>query len=206
MSKVGKKKISKSNNSSKIDVEDSYTNYTADSSVMPDEETDCSVSEIKQYDKNNSNMDEKSEEYLKTVIFGKIMQYVKLDTILQKKQFEYKKATDDIKLMKDNLEEFLCQYLDKIGEECINFGEKKSLVKTVSQTKAPPKIEDIGICLVDGFKKHNLIENDDDVKKIVDDLITAIDNRREIKTRKYIKYVGRENPNKKEKAAQKSKK
>lgn len=203
MPKITKKNTNESIESSKISINKSYDN---DSSNMPDDDSDCSDGEIQRLDKSNKNMDISGEEYLKTVIFNKISQYVQLDTILQNKTFEFKKETDSIKTMKNNLEEFLCQYLEKVGEESISFGANKSIVKTVSQTKAPPKMEDIVKSLLDGFKKHHLTDNNDDTKKIINELVNSIDEKREIKTKKYIKYVGREDPNKDEKNKLKEKK
>lgn len=127
------------------------------------------------------------KEYIQTVVLDKVINYIKLDDIIKQKQLEHKKEMKVIKDSKEQLEEFLIQYLDKVDEEFIELGNKSTLYKTEIKTKAAPKMEDIGICLVEGFKKYEFYEDDDEIKRVVKDFIDTIDAKREVKTRKYLK-------------------
>lgn len=127
------------------------------------------------------------KEYIQTVVLDKVINYIKLDDIIKQKQLEHKKEMKVIKDSKEQLEEFLIQYLDKVDEEFIELGNKSTLYKTEVKTKAAPKMEDIGICLVEGFKKYEFYEDDDEIKRVVKDFIDTIDAKREVKTRKYLK-------------------
>jgi hypothetical protein len=133
--------------------------------------------------------DEAKKEYMNTIIVDKVVKYIKFDDLIKQKQQEHKKEMKIIKDTKDELETFLIGYLDKVDEEFIQFGNenKTTLTKVEVKTKSPPKMEDIGTCLVAGFKKYEIYDNDDDVKRVVKDFIDTIDAKRETKTRKYLK-------------------
>lgn len=146
---------------------------------------------------NLENIDEEAhEEYVQTVVIDRIVKYIKLDDIIKQKQEEHKKELKFIKDTKAQLEQFLIDYLDKKDEEYIKLGTSSTLVKTETKTKAAPKMEDISTCLVDGFRKYQIYNNDDEIKRVVKDFITSIDAKREVKTRKYLKRIAGENDKK----------
>jgi hypothetical protein len=146
---------------------------------------------------NLENIDEDAhDEYVQTVVIDRIVKYIKLDDIIKQKQEEHKKELKFIKDTKAQLEQFLIDYLDKKDEEYIKLGTSSTLVKTETKTKAAPKMEDISTCLVDGFRKYEIYDNDDEIKRVVKDFITSIDAKREVKTRKYLKRIAGENDKK----------
>jgi hypothetical protein len=184
--KTKKKEVSVSN----VDDKDS-----SDISDMADNE---SISDAFKYDaakKSQSNgeedyddMDEQEKkEYIQTVVLDRVIKYIKLDDVIKQKQSEHKKEMKAIKDSKEQLEQFLIQYLDKVDEEYIQLGNKSTLIKTEVKTKAPPKMEDISVCLVEGFRKHEIYGDDSEIKRVVKDFIDTIDAKREVKTRKYLK-------------------
>lgn len=137
------------------------------------------------------------EEYVQTVVMERVIKYVKLDDVIKEKQNEHKKEMKTLKDTKDQLEQFLIGFLDKMNEEYIQLGNKSTLIKTETQTKAAPKMEDISVCLIDGFRKYEIYEDDEEIKRVVKDFIKTIDDKREIKTRKYLKRMAGD-PEKKE--------
>jgi len=157
----------------------------------PDNQNDDKGDEGDENQNEDVDYDELTEgakkEYIQTVVLDKVINYIKLDDIIKQKQLEHKKEMKVIKDSKEQLEEFLIQYLDKVDEEFIELGNKSTLYKTEIKTKAAPKMEDIGICLVEGFKKYEFYEDDDEIKRVVKDFIDTIDAKREVKTRKYLK-------------------
>lgn len=80
-------------------------------------------------------------------------------------------------------------YLEKINEDFINVGDKSTLLKVKTETKAPPKMEDISLCLFEGFRRHEIFDNDDEIKNVVKDFIMSIDAKREIKKREFLKRL-----------------
>ena len=92
-----------------------------------------------------------------------------------------------IKDHKDKLEQFLIDYLDKIDQEYIQVGDKGTLTKTESRTKTSIKMEDISISLIEGFKKHKIYDDIAEIKRVVEDFVETIENRRDVKVRKYLK-------------------
>lgn len=142
---------------------------------------------------NKSNRDEIDEEardeYIKTTVTDNVIKYLKIDSMMKKKQEEHREEMKPIKEAKDKLEKFLIDYLDKIDEEYFQIGDKGTLVKTEIESKAAIKIDDITSGLLDGFKKYELYEDEAEAKKVIEDLVKTIDAKRAIKTRKVLKKV-----------------
>ena len=144
--------------------------------------------DIKKSENSINNLDESArKEYIQTVVLERVIKYIKLDDVIKQKQTEHKKEMKAIKDSKEKLELFLIDYLDKVDEEYIQLGNKSTLIKTEVITKAPPKMEDIGVCLIEGFKKHELYKDNVDIKDIIKDFIESIDAKRDVKTRKFLK-------------------
>lgn len=169
-----------------------------DSSDISDIDENEDISDAFNYDTKKANMSKKesenddnlSEEYIQTVVVERVVRYINLDNLIKDKQIEHKKEMKVIKDTKDQLEQFLIGYLDKVNEEYINLGKNSAtLVKTETKTKAPPKMEDIGVCLIEGFRKYEIYNDDDDIKRVVKDFIKTIEDKREVKTRKYLKRM-----------------
>lgn len=190
--KVNDNKIEKCDSSDSSDSSD--ISDIDDNEIISDAfNYDVKKSHNKSNDEEYDNLDDDArKEYIQTVVLERVIKYIKLDDVIKKKQSEHKKEMKVIKDSKDQLEEFLIEYLDKVDEEYIQLANKSTLVKTEVKTKAPPKIEDIGVCLIEGFKKHEIYNDDADIKRVVKDLIETIDAKREIKTRKYLKRTSEE--------------
>jgi hypothetical protein len=169
-----------------------------DSSEISDMDDNENLSDAAKYDADKKvqsqaeedydDMDEdEKKEYIQTVVLDRVLKYIKLDDVIKQKQNDHKKEMKVIKDSKEQLENFLIGYLDKVDEEYIQLKDKATLIKTVTETKAAPKMEDISVSLVEGFKKHEIYDDEADIKRVVKDFIETIESKREIKTRKYLK-------------------
>jgi len=163
-----------------------------DSSIVSEMDENEPLSDAFNYDakkesKGEDQDEEISEEYIQTTLLDRVVKYIKLDDVIKEKQSVHRKEMKAIKDAKDQLEQYLIGYLDKVDEEYIQVGNKSTLVKTETKTKAPPKMEDISVCLLEGFRKHEIYDEDVEIKRVVTDLIKTIDEKREIRTRKYLK-------------------
>lgn len=161
-----------------------------DSSDVSDIDDNVSISDAFNYDtkKENSSIEKEAEaEYIQTVVLDRVVKYIKIDDIIKQKQQEHKKEMKTIKDHKDKLEQFLIDYLDKIDQEYIQVGDKGTLTKTESRTKSSIKMEDISISLIEGFKKHKIYNDIADIKRVVEDFVETIENRRDVRVRKYLK-------------------
>lgn len=171
------------------------------SSDISDIEENATISDAFNFDeraKTKKECNEDSEEYMKKVVLDRVIKYIKLDDVIKEKQNEHKKEMKKIKEIKVQLEQFLIDYLDKVNEEHIQLGNKTTLIKTEIQTKSHPKMEDINLCLIDGFKKHEIYKSDEEIQRVVADFIKTIEEKRETKTRKYIKRKDNNEKKKKE--------
>lgn len=206
------KKDSKARDVDSVDNEDVLSRSTSRRGSGVERSTDVKdSSEISDFDENQEisdafeNYDNKkkkvsedadnevTDEYIQTVLLENVIKYIKLDDLIKEKQSEYKKEMKKIKDTKDNLEHYLIDYLDKMDEEYIQVGNKSTLIKTEVKTKAPPKMEDISVCLIDGFRKHEIYDDDEEIKRIVSDFVKTIDEKREVKTRKFLKRTKADN-------------
>lgn len=165
-----------------------------DSSDISDIDENASFSDAYKYDEKQNN-DE--EENLKKIVLDRVIKYLKFDDIIKEKQTKHRVEMKKIKETKDKLEQYLIEYLDKVNEDNIQIGNKTTLIKTETQKKSQPKMEDIGICLIDGFKKYEIYKTEDEIHKVVADFIKLIEDKRTVKTRKYIKRKDNNEQNKK---------
>lgn len=165
--------------------------------------SDCFNYDIKKEGNVNDEIDEEAQtEYVRTVVFDYVIKYIKLDDVIKKKQNEHKKEMKAIKDTKEQLEQFLLNYLEKVNQEYVELANMSKLTKTETTTKSPPKLEDITLCLMDGFKEYEIYENEEEIKRVVSELVKKIDDKRETKTRKFLR---RENINEKQKKNAKAK-
>jgi hypothetical protein len=93
----------------------------------------------------SENKKEVSKEFQKNVVA-----WVKLDDQLRELRAKSKEITAE----KKDLEEWILQYLDQIGEKAISIGDG-NLRKNVSKTKAPLKKENIYATIKDLTKDEN---------------------------------------------------
>lgn len=94
---------------------------------------------------NNTEKKEISQEFTK-----KVVGWVKLDNQIRELRAKSKEITAE----KKELEEWILNYLDKIGEKTISIGDG-NLRRNVSKTKAPIKKENIYSTIKDLTKDEN---------------------------------------------------
>lgn len=140
------------------------------------------MSQVMQNEHNEYNEhNEHNEEFFQKIVLNKVNQYIKINNELK-----------SIKYDNDQLEQFLIEYLDKIDEKYIQYKQlenKITIAKTEITTRAPPTTNDIHISVDECFKRHKIHTNDEEIKRIVEDIATSIDAKRECKTRKCLKQI-----------------
>jgi len=164
---------------------DNYKEIDSDDSSVISEIGDKKIN-AQEYDNIEK---EANEEYIKTVVCGRIIDYIKLDDVIKQKQKEFVKEMKHIKDTKNKLEKYLIGYLDKVNEEEFGVGESMRLVKSEKKTVSPPKMEDITKCLVDGFKSKEIFDDDEKIVNTVKDYMLMIESKRKVNVKKYIKRV-----------------
>jgi hypothetical protein len=122
---------------------------------------------------NSKKSTKKNEESISNDFKEKIINYIKVDDLIRKKQDEIKELKDK----KDEAEEFILKFLDKSDSTFVNIPGGK-LIKNQSETKAPLKIEIIKEAIVESIKKEKLVENDEVNKKLLDDIIDLMEVKR----------------------------
>lgn len=80
----------------------------------------------------------------------KVVEWVKIDDKLREFKIKTKELTED----KKDLEQWILDYLEKIGEKAISIGDG-NLRRNVSKTKAPIKKENIYATIKDLTKDEN---------------------------------------------------
>ncbi len=189
--KINKKiieKVQKEESGSRINNSDS------DSSQISDVDSNQNI-DIKE-DKEDKEEDE-------TKLMDYIIKYIKIDDMIKRKNTEFKQEVKPIKDSKKKLEDYIISYLDGIEQDFINVGKSNTLTKVVTEQKSAIKMDNIEETLIDGFKKHNLYEDDEEMYEVIKEFIKNIDEKRETKTKKSIV---RTQPKEKKEAKQKAEK
>lgn len=192
------------------DQDDKDLKDSSDISDMADGEVvsdafDYDVKKSQHAEHSDDKIDEEAQkEYFQTVVLDRVVKYIKIDNVIKEKQDQHKKDMKAIKDAKDQLEVFLLEYLDNMDEEYIQLGKTSTLLKTETKTKLAPKMEDISYCILEGFKKYELYDDEDELKRVVKDFVETIDAKREVKTRKYLKRMTGD-PNEEKKKGRKKK-
>ncbi len=120
--------------------------------------------------------DNKEEDEEKKVVSNefkeKILGYIKIDDLIRIKMDEIK----ELKEKKELCEEYILKNLDKNESNFINIPGGK-LIKNQSETKGPLKSDVIKEAIIDGLKKDN-ITNEENTIKVVDDILTLMEEKR----------------------------
>jgi hypothetical protein len=186
-------------------------NSTVDSSEVQDIFTDEIISqhgdEKSMDDETAQNLDnEAKQSFLENDVFDAIVKFMKTDDIISEKEAEHREMISPLKKQRSSLEGFLIDYLEQIDQEFIKIGEKTQLTKVETESKLAIKPENVAEALLEGFKKHELYTDDqrDEMMRVIKDMMTIVESKRERKIRKKIARVDLEKEEKK-KAAKEAK-
>lgn len=130
----------------------------------------------KENNEKNNEEDNKEEDEEKKVVSNefkeKILGYIKIDDLIRIKMEEIK----ELKEKKELCEEYILKNLDKNESNFINIPGGK-LIKNQSETKGPLKSDVIKEAIIDGLKKDN-ITNEENTVKVVEDILTLMEEKR----------------------------
>ena len=157
---------SKSSNSKKSNNSSNSSDSSKISSVKDSENISSQLNSKKSNKKDN-------DKNVTTDFKEKIMHYIKVDDLIRKKQEEIKELKDK----KEEAEEYILKFLDKNDANFVNVPGGK-LIKNQSETKAPLKIEMIKEAIVEGIKKEKLTNTEELNKKLLEEIIEIMENKR----------------------------
>jgi len=103
----------------------------------------------------------------------KVINYIKIDDLIRKKQEEIKELKDK----KEECEEYILKYLDKSDAGFVNVPGGK-LIKNQSETKGTLKVETIKESIIEGIKKEKLTNSEEVNKKLIEDIIEIMEEKR----------------------------
>lgn len=163
---------SSNESSNKSSNKSSKSSHSSDSSKISSVKDSENISSQLNSKKSNKK-DKDNEKSIGTDFKEKIMHYIKIDDLIRKKQDEVKELKDK----KEEAEEFILKFLDKNDANFVNIPGGK-LIKNQSETKAPLKIEMIKEAIIEGIKKENLTSTEEINKKLLEDIIEIMENKR----------------------------
>lgn len=139
------------------------------------------LSDINKTGDENDNLDGDGEQLKISKEFQEmVIKFVKLDDFIRKKEKEIK----ELKLQRKPCEDYILNYLDKVGESTIDITNGK-LRKNKSETKVP---------LNQNIIRDAIKEKVTD-PKIVEDIVTLMDTLRPTNVRTNLKRTGKRNIN-----------
>jgi hypothetical protein len=152
-----------------------------------------------------NNEDEQIQEdaranFVETTFFERVVKYVKTDNLMRKEAKEHKEKMDTMKTNKQELEDFLVDYLESKKENTININGSGKLTKYKSIRKGGLNKDIIQKSMYDKLKAENIIDDDDKIKKLVEATYEIMDNRREIKEKTVLKRTFTKNQDSKNKS------
>ena len=152
-------------------------------------------------DNDDDDIESKANEYTQKIINERVVKYIKLDDMIKKKKKEFNSEIKQIEILKEQVQSFLIKYLDDNNDEEITINSNKGtekVVKEVKETKGAINRDIIIEGLIDGFKKHDLYddEKEEEVQETIKDLYNIIDSKREVKRKENIKRVREKKPKK----------
>jgi hypothetical protein len=131
---------------------------------------------------------------LEVEFLEKVSKYVKITDILEKKQEEQKEQLKNIKEQlkvvketKTELETYILEYLDKKNEKFINIEGKCELIKTERITQGIVKEENIKDSVKEKMDKEKILNDSNQQREFIDDLLNIINNKREKKIKIFLK-------------------
>jgi hypothetical protein len=148
----------------------SSSNSSKVSSVSDSEKTPKSSSHGS---KNSNNSNKKDDKDVSNSFKEKIINYIKVDDLIRKKQDELKELKDK----KEECEEYILKYLDKSDAGFVNIPGGK-LIKNQSETKGTLKVETIKESIIEGIKKEKLTNSEEISKKLIEDIIEIMETKR----------------------------
>lgn len=158
---------------------DNSSNDSSNKSSKSDSSDSSKISSVKDSENVSSQLNSKKsakkdkEQNIGNDFKEKIMHYIKIDDLIRKKQEEIK----DLKEKKEEAEEYILKFLDKNDANFVNVPGGK-LIKNQSETKAPLKIEMIKEAIVEGIKKEKLTDTEEVNKKLLEDIVEIMENKR----------------------------
>ena len=113
-----------------------------------------------------NNEDEQIQEdaranFVETTFFERVVKYVKTDNLMRKEAKEHKEKMDTMKTNKQELEDFLVDYLESKKENTININGSGKLTKYKSIRKGGLNKDIIQKSMYDKLKAENIIDDDD---------------------------------------------
>jgi hypothetical protein len=123
----------------------------------------------------------------KSVFLENVIKYLETDNIIYKKKQKY---NEEIKVLKEDktcLEDLILKYLNEINDDCIEIKGEGKLTKTISEKKSAVKNENIHEAISEIVKKEKLVEKDEDIVKLINNIMETIDSKRVVTRKEYLK-------------------
>jgi len=134
---------------------------------------------------------------LGTKFLENVIKYLEIDDTIKQKQDEHREEVKNLKDTKGELEGYIIRYLDRKGKNEINIGNGKGqLVKEVKDSKSPIKPENIREGILDGLKKSEFGETDEETLKLINSIMDSIDTKRAVTQRTCLRRINPKAPKK----------
>ena len=156
-------------------------------------------------DNDNDNNKDIENSDKKSGFLENVIKYLETDNIIYKKKQKY---DEEIKVLKEDktcLEDLILKYLNEINDDCIEIKGEGKLTKTISEKKSAVKNENIHEAISEIVKKEKLVEKDEDIVKLINNIMETIDSKRVVTRKEYLKRT-REKKKGKDKGKGKGKK
>lgn len=136
-----------------------------------------------------------AEKYSQEKLTENILNYLKIDDMIKEKNDSFRKEITPFKQLKNELEVYLIEYLDKMENDVINIGETNRIEKVETEVKSPITYDNIADGVIECLKTNEVSKgwSEDKLQKIIKDMIQRIDAKRNVKkTKKLVRKMEKE--------------
>lgn len=138
-------------------------------------------------DSDEQTLNDARERFIITDFKERIIKYINIDNLIRQEMLEHREKLNTLKSNRSELEKYILDSLDALDEEFVDFGENGKLTKTESVRKGGINKQIIQDSIYEQLKERKMIKDEKTGRELVEQTYALIENKREKKTKVYLK-------------------
>lgn len=110
----------------------------------------------------------------------KVIKFIQYDDLIKETMLQHRKEINELKTQKKQIELIILDYLEKMNNDVINYGENDVLRRVEKQKKAPLNKDIMRVAIIEDMKKSGFIKNDEQGSEIIERMFESMENKRPV--------------------------
>jgi hypothetical protein len=157
-----------------------YKNKNVEEKYNANKKKEREKNHKKKEKKRSSNDSKDSDKSKKREFNEKVIKFVQYDDLIKETMLEHRKQINELKTQKKELELFLIDYLDEMGNDIINYGTNDTIKRIEKQKKGPINKEIMRVSIIEDMKKGGFIKTEEQGEKIIEKMFETMENKRPV--------------------------